>query len=141
MTGNNLYIVFCVLAICQLPWPEVDRSCRVKELGNMKCQLPYKGEFLIEAVIHNNVKIAGICQGGDSNDDYDYKLFCNDHDIGGCISACSGICQTFRFRVSEPRTVILEVDASCLENEGQVEIWDVIVHGVRKRSANIFNRN
>ena len=99
----------------------------------------------MKANIYNNGKITRIwhCQGRDSNDHkyMYYKLVCNDHDIDGCISACNRNCQKFEFRRKEPTIVVIVVDGSCLENGGQIEIWDSNIHGKRKRNANIFNRN
>ena len=145
LTVNNLYIFFHILAICQLPWPEVGRSCNVKDLGEIKCLLPYKGEFLMNTNIYNNGNITRIwhCQGTDSNGHkyMYYKLVCNDHVIGGCISACNRNCQTFELSRKEPRIVVIVVDGSCLENGGQIEIWESNIHGKRKRNANISNRN
>ena len=98
----------------------------------------------MKASIYNNGKIIRIwhCQGRDSNDPNYYKLVCDNHNIDGCSSACNGNCQPFRFTRSEPTTVVIVVDGSCLVNGGQIEIWDEdIFQGKRKRSANIFNRN
>jgi hypothetical protein len=141
LTVNNLYISFHILAVCQLPWPEVGTSCSVTDLGHIKCLLPYKGQFVIQTEIHKNGKITSICQGEPLKDDYDYKLVCNDRVIDGCIPACNGNCQKFEIRRKEPTTVVIVVDGSCLKNGGQIEIWDIKMHGKRKRNANIFNRN
>jgi len=143
LTVNNLYISFHILAICQLPWPEVGTSCSVTDLGHIKCLLSYKGKFVIQTDIHNNGKITSICQGEPLKDNYDYKLVCNDRDIDGCLSACKEKCQsqTLEFRRKEPTTVVIVVDGSCLKNGGQIEIWDIKIYGKWKRNANIFNRN
>ena len=128
-----------------MPWPEVDKSCRLKELSEIKCQLPYIGKFLIKTDIYNNGKNTRIhvCQVGDSNDHYAYKLrvVCDDHVIDRCIVECNRNCQTFEITLKEPKTVVIVVDGSCLKNGGQIEIWDIKMHGKRKRNANIFNRN
>ena len=142
LTVNNLYISFHILAICQLPWPEVSTSCSVTDLGNIKCLLPYKGQFVIQTEIYNNGKITSICNEP-LKDDYDYKLVCNGRDIDGCIPTCNGNCQIFEIRRNESTTVVIVVDGSCLKNGGQIEIWDIKIHGKRKRkrNANIINRN
>ena len=89
-----------------MPWPEVDKSCRLKELSEIKCQLPYIGKFLIKTDIYNNGKNTRIhvCQVGDSNDHYAYKLrvVCDDHVIDRCIVECNRNCQTFEITLKEP---------------------------------------
>ncbi|CAG2203153.1 unnamed protein product [Mytilus edulis] len=104
---------------------------------NIKCFLPFKGDYTIETIFEGENKgsnVTKICPGG--NETHHYNLYCDsDHNTGCNPSKCSVECNKFRISLSKMHMVLIDLDDSCLSLNGRFAIWNSTMINSQETSA------